>query len=77
MILREEHFLLYEEISHCLNYGDIGRIETCFFPWIYIIFLGCGKHKYVTEMRRYLENVHFMHPKGLRCAKPDILLTSF
>jgi hypothetical protein len=65
MILREEYFLLYEEISHALNHGDIGRVETCFVPWIYI-FAGCGKHKYAAEMRRYLEDIHFVYPKRLR-----------
>ncbi|KAF8815306.1 hypothetical protein BYT27DRAFT_7226013 [Phlegmacium glaucopus] len=67
MILREEYFLLYEEISHGLNHGDIGRVETCFMPWIFI-FAGCGKHKYAAEMRRYLEDVHFVYPESLRHA---------
>ena len=64
-ILREEYFLLYEEMSHGLNIGDIGRVEACFLPWIFI-FSGCGKHKYATEMRRHLENIHFVYPKPLR-----------
>jgi hypothetical protein len=64
MISREE-YLLYEEISHGLNHGDIGQVETCFMPWIYI-FAGCGKHKYAAEMRQYLEDVHFVYPEGLR-----------
>ena len=61
---RQQYFLLYEEISHSLNAGDIGRAETCFMPWSYI-FQGCGKHKYAAELKRYLENVHFIYPKGL------------
>ena len=65
-IMQHQYFLLYEEISHAMNYGDIGRVETCFLPWIYI-FMGCGKFKYAKEMRRYLENVHFRYPKKLRC----------
>lgn len=65
MILQEDYFLLYEEISHALNYGDIGRVETCFLPWMYI-FAGCGKHKYAAEMRCYLEDIHFNYPKPLR-----------
>ena len=64
-IMQHQYFLLYEEISHAMNHGDIGRVETCFLPWIYI-FMGCGKHKYAKEMRRYLENVHFRYPKELR-----------
>ena len=68
MILQEECFLLYKEISHALNYGDIGRVETCFLPWMYI-FAGCGKHKYASELRRYLEDIHFNYPKPLRCVR--------
>jgi hypothetical protein len=64
-LLRRRYFLLYEEISHAMNHGDIGRVEDCFIPWIYI-FRGCGKHKYATEMKRYLENVHFVYPEGLK-----------
>lgn len=65
MVLHEDYFLLYEEISHSLNHSDIGHVETCFMPWIYI-FAGCGKHKYAAEMRRYLEDIHFVYPEGLR-----------
>ena len=61
---RQQYFLLYEEILYALNAGDIGRVETCFMPWSFI-FQGCGKHKYAAELRRYLENVHFVYPKGL------------
>ncbi|KAF9471647.1 hypothetical protein BDN70DRAFT_869092 [Pholiota conissans] len=65
-LIKQQYFLLYEEISHAMNFGDIGRVETCFLPWM-LIFAGCGKHKYATEMRRYLENVHFLYPEGIRC----------
>jgi hypothetical protein len=65
MLLRQQYFLLYEQMSYALNAGDIGRVETLFMPWMYI-FQGCGKHKYAAEMKRYLENVHFIYPKGLR-----------
>ncbi|KIJ96063.1 hypothetical protein K443DRAFT_107777 [Laccaria amethystina LaAM-08-1] len=67
MMLREAYFLLYEEISHGLNHGDIGRVESCFMPWA-LIFAGCGKHKYAAEMRRYLEDIHFVYPESLRRA---------
>ncbi|KAF8168692.1 hypothetical protein BJ912DRAFT_934240 [Pholiota molesta] len=63
-LIKQQYFLLYEEISHAMNFGDIGRVETCFLPWM-LIFAGCGKHKYATEMRRYLENVHFLYPEGI------------
>jgi hypothetical protein len=65
MLLRQQYFLLYEQMSFALNMGDIGRVETLFLPWMYI-FQGCGKHKYAAEMKRYLENVHFIYLKGLR-----------
>jgi hypothetical protein len=48
-IMQHQYFLLYEELSHAMNHGDIGRVETCFLPWMYI-FGGCGKHKYAKEM---------------------------
>ena len=64
-LLRMQYFLLYEEISHAMNAGDIGHVEICFLPWM-MIFAACGKHKYATEMQRYLENVHFIYPKELR-----------
>ena len=66
VLLMHKYFLLYEEISYAMNHGDIGRVEDCFTPWIWI-FLGCGKLKYAAEMRRYLENVHFRYRSGLRC----------
>jgi hypothetical protein len=62
---REQIFLLYEEITYAMNYGDIGRLETCFMPWAFI-FQGCGKHKYAAELVRYLTSVHFIYPEGLK-----------
>ena len=65
MLLQQQYFLLYEQMSFALNMGDISCVETLFLPWMYI-FQGCGKHKYAAEMKWYLENVHFIYPKGLR-----------
>lgn len=64
-LLRQQYFLLYEEISYAMNAGDIGRVEDCFMPWVFI-FRGCGKHKYASHMMRYLYNVHFVYPEGLK-----------
>ncbi|GLB39303.1 hypothetical protein LshimejAT787_0604650 [Lyophyllum shimeji] len=64
ILLRQQYFLLYEQMSFAMNAGDIGRVETLFLPWM-LIFQGCGKHKYAAELRRYLDNVHFIYPKGL------------
>jgi hypothetical protein len=60
ILLQMQYFLLYEQMSHALNYGDIGRVESLFVPWM-SIFRGCGKHKYAAELRHYLENVHFIY----------------
>ncbi|CAK5275025.1 unnamed protein product, partial [Mycena citricolor] len=57
--------LLYEEITHAMNHGDIGRVETCFPAWIYI-FKGTGKHKYAAHMIKFLRDVHFIYPPQLR-----------
>lgn len=68
ILLRQRYFLLYEEITYAMNTGDISRVETCFPPWIYI-FRGCGKHKYAAHMMKYLHNVHFVYPEGLKYVK--------
>ncbi|KAH9855610.1 hypothetical protein C2E23DRAFT_950349 [Lenzites betulinus] len=64
-LLREKYFLLYEELSYAMNAGDIGRVEACFMPWVFI-FRGCGKHKYATQMIWFLHNVHRVYPPGLK-----------
>ncbi|OBZ67433.1 hypothetical protein A0H81_12571 [Grifola frondosa] len=63
--LRDKYFLLYEELTHAMNAGDIGHVETCFMPWVFI-FKGCGKHKYATQMMKFLHDLHFVYPPGLR-----------
>lgn len=65
--LMHQYFLLYEELSHSMNFGDIGRVETLFPPWIYI-FKATGKHKYATHMVKHLHDVHFVYPPGLKHA---------
>ena len=65
ILLIHKYFLLYKEISYAMNNRDIGRVEDCFPPWIWI-FMGCGKLKCVAEMRRYLENIHFRFLVGLK-----------
>jgi hypothetical protein len=64
-LIHEQYFLLYEEISHAMNIGDIGRLESCFVDWT-VIFKGCGKHKYAAELIHYLHDVHFVYPPGLK-----------
>ncbi|KAJ3555015.1 hypothetical protein NP233_g12305 [Leucocoprinus birnbaumii] len=57
-------FLLYEETVHAMNYGDVGRLDSCLPDWMYL-FMGCGKAKYAMELRRYLENMYIHYPKPL------------
>ncbi len=64
-LLREKYFLLYEELTYAMNAGDIGRVEDCFMPWV-MIFRGCGKHKYATQMVKFLHDVHKVYPAPLR-----------
>ncbi|EPQ49753.1 hypothetical protein GLOTRDRAFT_15954, partial [Gloeophyllum trabeum ATCC 11539] len=58
--LKQQYFLLYEELTIAMNAGDIGRVEDCFLPWAFI-FRGCGKHKYATQMLRFLHNLYFVY----------------
>ena len=67
VLLMHLYFLLYEEITHSMNYGDIGRLETAFLPWI-PIFKGTGKHKYATSMCKFLNDLHWRYPEPLRRA---------
>jgi hypothetical protein len=63
----QQYFLLYEEMSHALNYGDIGRVESLFTPWIYL-FRGVGKHKYGHQMEKFMTDLHFHYPAKLQDA---------
>ncbi|KAI0685844.1 hypothetical protein BC835DRAFT_1408708 [Cytidiella melzeri] len=66
-LLLHEYFCLYEEITFAMNHGDIGCVESCFIPWIWI-FKATGKHKYVKHRVKYLSNVPFLYPPGLKKA---------
>jgi hypothetical protein len=66
VLIMHQYFLLYEEITFAMNHGDIGRLETLFPPWIYI-FKATGKHKYAMHMTKFMTDVHFVYPKGLKC----------
>jgi hypothetical protein len=65
ILIMHQYFLLYEEISFAMNHGDIGRLETLFPPWIYI-FKATGKHRYANLMVKFLTEVHFLYPDGLK-----------
>ncbi|EPQ58924.1 hypothetical protein GLOTRDRAFT_23636, partial [Gloeophyllum trabeum ATCC 11539] len=66
-LLKNQHCLLYEELTYAMNAGDIGRVEDCFMPWVFI-FRACGKHKYATQMVKFLHDVHFVYPERLKRA---------
>jgi len=66
-LLINKYFLLYEELSYGMNSGDIGRIERCLLPWIFI-FRGTGKHKYAMHLTRFLSDVHFLYNERLKKA---------
>lgn len=70
-LIRQQHFLLYEELVYAMNYGIIGPLESTFLPWAFI-FQGCGKHKYAAELFRYLRQVHFVYPPGLKCVSVTV-----
>jgi hypothetical protein len=60
-----QYFMLYEELSHSINFGDIGQVETCFPEWAYIL-KATRKHKYATAMVKQLTDIHFVYPQGLK-----------
>lgn len=63
----QQYLLLYEELSHSMNVGDIGRLERTVLSWI-PIFKATGKHKYATAMEKFLVEIHFECPVQLRHA---------
>ncbi|KAI0039747.1 hypothetical protein FA95DRAFT_1577390 [Auriscalpium vulgare] len=67
-LLMQQYLLLYEELSYAMNGGDIARIETLFPPWIWI-FRATGKHKYASGMLRWMTDVHFVYPEGLKLVR--------
>ncbi|KIK76014.1 hypothetical protein PAXRUDRAFT_18507 [Paxillus rubicundulus Ve08.2h10] len=62
--LRNRDKLLYIDLCHAMNAGDVGRVENSFLPWIYM-FKATGKHKYTSQMTRFLTNLQFNYPKDL------------
>ncbi|EIN14064.1 hypothetical protein PUNSTDRAFT_40450, partial [Punctularia strigosozonata HHB-11173 SS5] len=66
-LLREQYFLLYEEITWALNAGDVGRVECCLVPWAFL-FKACGKHKYAAHVLEFLHDLHVVYPKEVRLA---------
>ena len=63
--VRNRDYLLYVDLCNAMNAGDIGRVEVSFLPWIYI-FCATGKHKYASQLARFLKNLHEVYPPALR-----------
>ncbi|KAG1739268.1 hypothetical protein EDB19DRAFT_1635922 [Suillus lakei] len=63
--LRNRDELLYIDLCQAMNTGDIGRVEASFLPWIHM-FKATGKHKYASQMSRFLMNLQFNYPAALR-----------
>ncbi|KAI9455461.1 hypothetical protein BJY52DRAFT_1121970 [Lactarius psammicola] len=62
--LRNRDYLLYADLCNAINSGDIGRVESSFLPWIYM-FCGTGKHKYASQLARFMRNLHDIYPPEL------------
>lgn len=62
--LRNRDELLYIDLCHAMNAGDIGRVEASFLPWIYM-FKATGKHKYASQITKFLTNLQFNYPEDL------------
>ncbi|KAG1890423.1 uncharacterized protein F5891DRAFT_965010, partial [Suillus fuscotomentosus] len=56
--------LLYIDLCQAMNTGDIGCVEALFLPWIHM-FKATGKHKYASQMSRFLMNLQFNYPVAL------------
>ncbi|KAF8979283.1 hypothetical protein BDQ17DRAFT_1264909, partial [Cyathus striatus] len=57
--------LLYVELSHAMNSGDIGRVEATVLPWVYM-FKANGKHKYASQMLQFMTNMREVYSPELR-----------
>ncbi|KAI9440795.1 hypothetical protein H4582DRAFT_2110858 [Lactarius indigo] len=55
-VLQNHNYLLYINLCNAIN--------VSFLHWIYI-FHATGKHKYASQLARYLKNLHEVHPPEL------------
>lgn len=63
--LRKQHGLLYLELSHAMNYGDVGQILRILPYWI-VVFKSTGKSKYAAHMIQFITDLHHVYPKCLK-----------
>jgi len=64
-ILRNWDEILYVELCHAMNAGDVGCVELSFVPWSYI-FKATGKHKYTSQIVRFEQDLKHKYPLELR-----------
>ncbi|KAF8228482.1 hypothetical protein L208DRAFT_1424421 [Tricholoma matsutake] len=67
--LRKQHGLLYLELSHAMNHGDVGRILRVLPYWI-VVFKSTGKIKYMAHMIWFITDLDHVYLKRLK----DLLL---
>lgn len=56
---------LYEEMSHAMDHGDIGRVEMCLIAWA-PLFEAAGKHKYAHHSIKLVHDLNYVFPASLR-----------
>jgi hypothetical protein len=63
--LQKQHGLLYLELSHAMNHGDVGQI-LCILPYRIAVFKSTGKSKYAAHMIRFITDLDHVYPKRLK-----------
>ncbi|EGO04104.1 hypothetical protein SERLA73DRAFT_46371 [Serpula lacrymans var. lacrymans S7.3] len=56
--------LMYVDLCHAMNSGDVGHVEASFLPWIHI-FVTVGKHKYAAQISKILCDLCYQYPPDL------------
>ncbi|PBK75485.1 hypothetical protein ARMSODRAFT_1012942 [Armillaria solidipes] len=64
LCLRNQHGLLYLELSRAMNYGYVGRILEL-IPYYIAIFTATGKDKYARHMIKFLTDLKYVYPPRL------------
>ena len=63
--LQKQHGLMYVELSHAMNHGNVGCILQLWPYWI-AIFKSMGKSKYTAHMIRFIMDLDHVYPPQLR-----------
>ncbi|KAG1876726.1 hypothetical protein DFJ58DRAFT_622689, partial [Suillus subalutaceus] len=62
-VLPNRDELLYVNLCHAMNSGDIGRVKASFLLWIYI-FKATKKHKYAYHTARFMVQMRVHLSRG-------------